>query len=53
VAIGLAFLAAQALSGYELGGMIVTLMATTTAVHGLIAPPLIQSAVKKAGEGNI
>ena len=53
VAMGLAFLAAQALSGYELGGIIITLMATTTVVHGLIAPPLIQYAVKKAGEGRI
>lgn len=53
VAMGLAFLAAQALSGYELGGTIVTLMATTTAVHGLIAPPLIQYAIRKAGEANI
>jgi len=53
VAIGLAFLAAQALSGYELGGTIITLMATTTVIHGLIAPPLIQYAVKKAGEGRI
>ena len=50
VAMGLAFLAAQALSGYELGATIITLMATTTVVHGLIAPPLIQYAVKKAGE---
>jgi len=53
VAMGLAFLAAQALSGYELGGTIITLMATTTVVHGLIAPPLIQYAVKKAGEASI
>jgi len=53
VAIGLAFLAAQALSGYELGGTIITLMATTTVVHGLLSPPLIQYAVKKAGEANI
>ena len=52
VAIGLAFLAAQALSEYELGGTIIALMATTTVVHGLIAPPLIQYAVKKAGEAN-
>ena len=50
VAIGLAFLAAQALSEYELGGTIIALMAATTVVHGLIAPPLIQYAVKKAGE---
>jgi len=53
VAIGLAFLAAQALSEYEIGGTIITLMATTTVVHGLIAPPLIQYAVKKAGEGSL
>ncbi|MBA7677002.1 hypothetical protein ES703_85250 [subsurface metagenome] len=53
VAIGLAFLAAQALSEYELGGTIIALMATTTVVHGLFSPPLIQYAVKKAGEANI
>jgi Kef-type K+ transport system membrane component KefB len=53
VAMGLAFLAAQALSGYELGAIIVTLMAATTVVHGLISPPLIQYAVKKAGEASI
>jgi Kef-type K+ transport system membrane component KefB len=53
VAMGLALLAAQALSGYELGGTIVTLMATTTVVHGLIAPPLVQFAAKKAGESSI
>jgi Kef-type K+ transport system membrane component KefB len=53
VAMGLAFLAAQALSGYELGGAIVTLMATTTAVNGLITPPLVQFAARKAGEASI
>jgi Kef-type K+ transport system membrane component KefB len=53
VAMGLALLAARALTGYELGGSIVTLMATTTVVHGLITPPLVQFAVKKAGEGSI
>ncbi len=53
VAMGLALLAARALSGYELGGAIVTLMATTTVVHGLIAPPLVQFAAKKAGESSI
>lgn len=53
VAMGLALLAARALSGYELGGAIVTLMATTTAVHGLIAPPLVQFAARKAGEASI
>jgi Kef-type K+ transport system membrane component KefB len=53
VAIGLAFLAAQALSGYELGGTIITLMATTTVVFGLFSPLAIQYAVKKAGESSI
>jgi len=53
VATGLAFLAAQVLSGYELGGTIITLMATTTVAHGLFSPPLIQYAVKKAREANI
>ncbi len=53
VAIGLSFLAAQALSGYELGGTIITLMAITTVVHGLVAPPLIQYAVRKSGEASI
>jgi Kef-type K+ transport system membrane component KefB len=53
VAIGLAFLAAQALSGYAIGGTIITLMAATTVVHGLIAPPLIQYAVRKSGEASI
>ena len=53
VAIGLAFLAAQTLSEYEIGGAIITLMATTTVVHGLLSPPLIQYAVKKAGESSI
>ena len=52
VAMGLAFLAAQALSGYELGGTIITIMAATTVVQGLITPPLIQYAIKKAGEAN-
>jgi len=53
VAMGLAFLAAEALSEYELGGTIITLMATTTVIHGLFSLPLIQYAVKKAGEANI
>jgi Kef-type K+ transport system membrane component KefB len=53
VAMGLAFLAAQALSEYELGGTIITLTTTTTVVFGLLSPPLVQYAVKKAGEANI
>jgi len=53
VAMGLAFLAAQALSGYELGGTIITLATTTTVVFGLLSPPLVQYAVRKAGEVNI
>jgi len=51
--IHLAFLAAQALSEYEIGGTIITLMATTTVVHGLLSPPLIQYAVRKSGESSI
>jgi len=50
VVMGLAFLAAQALSGYELGGTIITTMATTTVVYGLLAPLALQYAVKKSGE---
>ncbi len=53
VAMGLALLAAQALSEYELGGTIITIIAATTVVHGLISPPLIQYAVRKAGETSI
>jgi len=53
VAMGLAILAAQALSGYELGGTIITLATTTTIVFGLLSPPLVQYAIKKAGEANI
>jgi Kef-type K+ transport system membrane component KefB len=52
VAMGLAFLAAQALSGYELGGTIVTLTTATTIVFGLLSPPLVQYAARKAGEAN-
>jgi len=52
VAMGLAFLAAQALSEYELGGAIITLMTTTTVVFGLLSPPLVQYAVRKAGEAS-
>ncbi|MFO7773326.1 MAG: cation:proton antiporter [Dehalococcoidia bacterium] len=50
VAMGLAFLAAQALAEYEIGGTIITLIATTTVVHELCAPLALQYAVKKAGE---
>ena len=53
VAMGLAFLAAQALAGYELAGTVVTLATTTTIVFGLLSPPLVQYAVKKAGEATI
>jgi Kef-type K+ transport system membrane component KefB len=53
VAMGLAFLAAQALSGYELGGTIITLTTATTIVFGLLSPPLVQYAAKKAGEASI
>jgi Kef-type K+ transport system membrane component KefB len=53
VAMGLAFLAAQALSGYELGDTIITLTTATTIVFGLLSPPLVQYAVKKAGEASV
>lgn len=53
VAMGLAFLAAQALSEYELGGTIITITTITTVVFGLLSPPLVQYAVKKAGEARI
>jgi len=52
VAMGLAFLAAQALSGFELGDTIVTLATATTVVFGLLSPPLVQYAVRKAGESS-
>ncbi|MBE0516453.1 MAG: cation:proton antiporter [Methanophagales archaeon] len=50
VAVGLALLAAHELSGYGLGALIITLMATTTALFQLFAPLGIQYAVKKTGE---
>jgi Kef-type K+ transport system membrane component KefB len=53
VAMGLAFLAAQALSGHELGDTVVTITTTTTIVFGLLSPPLVQYAVRKAGEASI
>jgi Kef-type K+ transport system membrane component KefB len=53
VAMGLAFLAAQALAGYQLGDTIITLATATTIVFGLLSPPLVQYAVKKSGEGSI
>jgi Kef-type K+ transport system membrane component KefB len=53
VAMGLAFLAAQALSGNELGGKIITLATATTIVFGLLSPPLVQYAVRKAGESSL
>jgi Kef-type K+ transport system membrane component KefB len=53
VAMGLAFLASHALSGYELGDTVITVTTTTTIVFGLLSPPLVQYAVKKAGEASI
>jgi Kef-type K+ transport system membrane component KefB len=50
VAVGLSLLAAQELAGYELGALIITLMATTTALFQLFAPLGIQYAIKSAGE---
>jgi Kef-type K+ transport system membrane component KefB len=53
VAMGLAFLAAQALSSYELGDTVVTLATATTIVFGLFSPLAVQYAVRKAGEARI
>ena len=53
VAMGLAFLAAQALSGHELGDTVVTVTTTTTIAFGLLSPPLVQYAARKAGEATI
>ncbi len=53
VAVGLAFLAAQELAEYGLGGIIITLMATTTGLFMLSSPFFIQYAIKKAGEANV
>ncbi len=50
VAVGLAFLAAQELSGSNLSSIIITLMATTTALFQILSPLGTQFAVKKAGE---
>ena len=53
VAVGLAFLAAQELSVYHMGGMITTLMATTTAVFQILSPLGTQYALKKSGESRL
>jgi Kef-type K+ transport system membrane component KefB len=53
VAVGLAFLAAQELSAYHMGGMITTLMATTTAVFQILSPLGTQYALKKSGESRL
>ncbi len=53
VAMGLAFLAAQALQGHELGHTVITITTTTTIVFGLLSPPLVQYAAKKAREASI
>jgi Kef-type K+ transport system membrane component KefB len=53
VAVGLAFLAAQELSAYNLGGLIMTLMATTTAVFQILSPLGTQYALRKSGEGSL
>ena len=50
VAVGLASSAAQELSKYGLGGIIITLMAVTTAIFQVASPLGTQYAVKKAGE---
>jgi len=50
VAVGLSLLAAQELAEYGLGAIIITLMATTTALFQLFAPLGVQYAIKSAGE---
>ena len=52
VAVGLAFLAAQELSNSGFSDIIITLMATTTAVFQILSPLGTQFAIKRAGEGN-
>ena len=52
VAVGLAFLVSQELSGYEIGNSIIIIMALTTALFQLIAPLGIQFAIKHGGEAN-
>ena len=52
VAVGLAFFAAQELSGSGLSNTIITLMATTTALFQILSPLGTQYAVKKAREDN-
>jgi Kef-type K+ transport system membrane component KefB len=53
VAVGLAFLAAQELSAFNMGVLITTLMATTTAVFQILSPLGTQFALKKSGESSI
>ncbi len=53
VAVGLAFLAAQELHTFNMGALITTLMATTTAVFQILSPLGTQFALKKSGESNI
>jgi Kef-type K+ transport system membrane component KefB len=53
VAVGLAFLAAQELSTFNMGVLITTLMATTTAVFQILSPLGTQFALKKSGESSI
>ena len=52
VAVGLAFLAAQELSKSGLSNIIITLMATTTALFQILSPLGTQFAIKRAGEEN-
>ena len=53
VQVGLAFLAAHELAGYMSPTLIITLMASTTAIFQIFSPIATQYAVKKAGEGTI
>ncbi len=53
VQVGLAFLAAHELAGYMSPTLIITLMASTTAIFQIFSPIATQYAIKKAGEGSI
>ncbi len=52
VAVGLAGLAARDLAAYDLGPLIITIIATTTTIFQIVSPLGTQYAVKAAGEAH-
>lgn len=52
VAVGLAFLVSQELSGYEISHLVIIIMALTTALFQLVAPLGVQFSIKHSGESN-